>query len=218
MMLMRFDTVLFDLDGTLTDPAIGITNSIIYSLDKFGISVNDRSELYFFIGPPLINSFMQYCNFSKTKAETAVEYYREYFKDKGLFENSVYSGIPELLETLKKSGVKIVLATSKPLIFAEKILKHFDLYKYFDLSVGATLDGTLGEKTDIIAKALTKLNHTSLSNIAMVGDRKFDIEGAIQNSITPIGVLYGYGDEDELKTAGAKLIAKDVNELKNILI
>lgn len=215
---MRFDTVLFDLDGTLTDPAIGITNSIIYSLDKFGISVNDRKELYFFIGPPLVDSFMKYCNFSKQKADTAVEYYREYFKDKGLFENSVYGGIPELLEALKKSGAKIVLATSKPLIFAKKILKHFNLYKYFDLIVGATLDGTLGEKRDIIAKALKKLNATNLTNIAMVGDRKFDIEGAIQNKITPIGVLYGYGDEKELKDAGAKLIAKNVKELKNLLI
>lgn len=214
---MRFDTVLFDLDGTLTDPAIGITNSIIHSLKKFGISVNDRKELYFFIGPPLVDSFMKHCGFSKEKAETAVEYYREYFKDKGLFENSVYSGIPELLQSLKQSGAKIVLATSKPHIFAEKILKHFDLYKYFDLIVGATLDGTLGEKSDIIAKVLKELNYTNLTDIAMVGDRKFDIEGAIQNDITPIGVLYGYGSKEELETAGAKLIAKDVNELKKLL-
>lgn len=215
---MRFDTVLFDLDGTLTDPALGITNSIIYSLNKFGISVNDRSELYFFIGPPLVDSFMKYCGFSKEKAETAVEYYREYFKDKGLFENSVYTGIPELLETFKKSGVKIILATSKPHIFAEKILKHFDLYKYFDLIVGATLDGSLGEKSDIIAAALKQIERINLSRTAMVGDRKFDIEGAIQNGITPIGVLYGYGDKKELETAGAKLIAKDVDQLKSLLI
>lgn len=215
---MHFDTVLFDLDGTLTDPAIGITNSIIHSLKKFGISVNDRKELYFFIGPPLVDSFMKYCGFSKEKAQTAVEYYREYFKDKGLFENTVYSGIPELLKSLNQSGVKIVLATSKPQVFAEKILKYFDLYKYFDLIVGATLDGTLGEKSDIIAKALNELNTTNLTNIAMVGDRKFDIEGAIQNNITPIGVLFGYGSKEELESAGAKLIANNVDELKNLLI
>ena len=216
--MSNFDTILFDLDGTLTDPAIGITNSVIYSLKKFGITVTDRKELYSFIGPPLIDSFMSFYGFSKEKAQLAIEYYREYFKEKGIFENTPYNGVASLLYDLKANNKKLILATSKPLIFAKRILKHFDLYKYFDLVVGATLDGSLGEKSEIIAEALRQLKKVNLTHCAMIGDRKFDIEGAINNGITPIGVLYGYGSKEELNNAGAQFLAENIEQLRKILI
>ena len=126
--------ILFDLDGTLTDPGMGITNSVAYALDKFSITVPDRSELYKFIGPPLVDSFMNYYGFSEEDANRAVAYYREYFKPTGIYENEIYDGVPELLEGLKAQGKTVILATSKPEIFAHEILKHFGIFSYFDLA------------------------------------------------------------------------------------
>ncbi len=212
-----YDYILFDLDGTLTDPAAGITNSIIYALNKFDIAVTCHTELYAFIGPPLKDSFMKYYGFSDEKALLAIDYYREYFSTKGLFENSVYDGISDMLHLLKKSGKKILLATSKPEVFAVRILKHFDIYKYFDFVGGATLDGVRGEKTDVIKYVLDNAAITDTNKAIMVGDREYDVLGAAHFGMDSIGVTYGYGSLDELKTAGATyIIDKPLDILKYI--
>ncbi len=208
-----YSYILFDLDGTLTDPAEGITNSVAYALNKFGISVSDKKELYKFIGPPLKDSFIEYYGFSEADALTAIEYYREYFKPKGMFENEVYSGVPELLNTLKQNGKKVILATSKPEVFSTEILKHFDLYKYFDFVSGATLDGTRSKKADIIAYALSEMGITEKEKCLMVGDRAQDIKGAIANGIDSLGVLFGYGDRAEHVCANATYIAESVSDI-----
>ena len=200
--------ILFDLDGTLTDPGLGITNSVMYSLRKFGISENDRTSLYRFIGPPLRESFETFYGFSDEQSELAVKYYREYFKDTGIFENTVYDGITGLLKELKERGKILAVATSKPEIFAVRILKHFGLYGYFDHVAGATMDDSRNKKADVIKYALGKCDIASASEAVMIGDRKHDIIGAKENSMDSIGVLYGYGDEDELREAGATFIAE----------
>ncbi|MBQ8895656.1 MAG: HAD family hydrolase [Clostridia bacterium] len=208
-----YNYILFDLDGTLTNPAEGITNSVAYSLSKYGIEVSDKKELYKFIGPPLKDSYIEYYGFSESDALQAIEYYREYFKPKGMFENKVYSGVPELLNTLKQSGKRVILATSKPEVFSTEILKHFDLYKYFDFVSGATLDGTRSKKADIIAYALAEMRITEKEKCLMVGDRAQDINGAIANGIDSLGVLYGYGDRAEHIRANATYIAETVEDI-----
>ena len=208
--------VFFDLDGTLTDPFEGITNSVAYALEKFGIRVEDRKTLSPFIGPPLVDSFKEYFGFDEVFANKAVEYYREYFSVKGLYENKVYNGVEKTLEELKKRGYKPVIATSKPEIFTVKILKKFNLTKYFDFVSGATLDQTRVKKADVIAYAVEKLNIVDKSEIIMVGDRKFDVEGARQNGIDTVGVLYGYGDREEMEIAKPKIIIENILDLLDL--
>lgn len=205
--------ILFDLDGTLTDPGEGITKSVEYALNKYDIEVKNRTELYTFIGPPLIDSFMKYYDMSFIEAQQAVEYYREYFKVKGLYENEVYEGIIELLELLKKMGKKIILATSKPEVYAIEILKHFDLFEYFDFVGGATMDTTRSKKADVIRYVLESCDIQDLNQAIMIGDRKHDIIGANENGLESIGVLYGYGDLEELQKANATYIAKNVEDI-----
>ncbi|BBC56764.1 hydrolase [Streptococcus mutans LP13] len=151
-----YQTILFDLDGTLTNPALGITNSLVYALEKFNIEVTDKKELYRFIGSPLQDSFENFYHFSKEDSLKAVDFYRDYFRHKGFYENEVYQGIPDLLERLKAQGKKLLVATSKPERFARQILKHFELFDYFDLVAGASMDGSRRLKGDVIAHALTK--------------------------------------------------------------
>lgn len=210
-----YNTILFDLDGTLTDPGIGITNSVAYALSKWNIEVTDRSELYKFIGPPLLDSFAGYYGFFEEDCQKALTYYREYFRSKGIYENEVYPGVVEMLETLKNSGKKIILATSKPEEFAIIILKHFDLYKYFDFVAGATMDESRNKKGDVIKYALEScgIDKTDLKDVIMVGDRKHDVHGATENDLDCIGVLFGYGDREELETAGAKYIAEQIADI-----
>ena len=207
-----YNTVLFDLDGTLTDPGQGITNSVSYSLKKYGIEVEDKKELYKFIGPPLHDSFMKYYGFSDEEADTAISYYREYFRNTGIFENEVYDGIENLLKEIKASGRKIILATSKPEEFAKRILVHFGLDKYFDFAAGATMDTSRSKKGDVIAYALRE-SGCDAENAVMVGDRMHDILGAKENGLDSIGVLFGYGDREELENAGADYIAENVNDI-----
>lgn len=216
--MSKFRYVLFDLDGTLTDPAIGITNSIIHALKKYNISVNDRSELYRFIGPPLTESFIKYYDFSEEEAKKAVEYYREYFSVKGLFENIIYAGIDDLLNCLKNNGQVLIVATSKPQIFAEQILEHFNISKYFSFIAGSNLDGTRVKKDEVIRYALASCNITDFSKVVMVGDREHDIIGAKTVGIKSIGVLYGYGSKEELVNAGADYIVESVPEIRNIIL
>lgn len=202
-----FDIVLFDLDGTLTDPGEGITNSVAYALKKYDIEVTDKRELYKFIGPPLKDSFMKYYGFSEEKAEEAIAFYREYFRNIGIFENKVYDGVEDMLRTLHADGKKIVLATSKPEEFAVRILEHFGLKKYFAVVAGASMDSSRSKKGDVIAYAISLCENFDKDTAIMIGDREHDIIGAKENELKSIGVLYGYGDEEELKTAGADYIA-----------
>ncbi len=212
-----YEYILLDLDGTIIDNGEGIFKGILYALDKFGIKEENQSVLNSFIGPPLFDSFMKNYSFSKEKALKAVEYYRVYYRETGIYENRLYDGIPELIKKLKNIGKTVILATAKPQYFAEQILKQHDLYKYFDCLVGATLDSTLNYKNDIIRVAMEKSGITDKSKAVMIGDRYYDIEGALENGIDSVGVLYGYGDYNELKGAGATNIAMNTDEIFNIV-
>lgn len=215
---MKFNTILFDLDGTLTDPGIGITNSVMYALDKYGITVSDRRQLFCFIGPPLWESFERFYGFSETDAKRAVEYYREYYRVTGIFENTVYDGIDALLASLENSSKTLLVATSKPEIFAEQILEHYDLAKYFSFIGGSELDGARVNKHEVIRYALEMAGVTDLTTTVMVGDREHDILGAKTMGIASVGVLFGYGSRREFENAGADFIAETVDDLRRILL
>lgn len=215
--MSKYATVLFDLDGTLTEPKQGITRSFQYALQKFGINENNMEVLVSFIGPPLKSTFREYYGFDENKAWEAVTYYREYFAEKGIFENEVYPGIAEMLQELKWQNKKILLATSKATIFSERILEHFKLSPYFDYIVGSNYDGTRADKTEVIKHALSLLDGDFSGRTVMVGDRRHDIIGAKQNGIDSIGVTYGYGTAEELEQAGAGRIIASVAELARFL-
>lgn len=212
-----FQYLLFDLDGTLTDPSEGITNSVAYALNKFGIKVEDKKTLYKFIGPPLVDAFAEYYGFSKEDSEKATAFYRETFSVKGLFENKVYDGVVDFLETLKIKGKKLIIATSKPETFTLRILEHFDLLKYFDFVAAATFDESRNSKDKVIAYALEQLKIDDLTKVVMIGDRHHDIEGAKVNGIDSIGVTWGFGSKDELTVAGATYIAENFNQLFDLV-
>ncbi len=213
-----YHTVLFDLDGTLTDPGEGITNAVMYALACFGIEENDRTSLYRFIGPPLLDSFMEYYGFDREKATAAIESYRVYYRRRGVLENVIYQGTVELLEQLTRAGKTLVIASSKPLCFVQQILAHFGIDRYFSHVSAATLDGRIGRKGDVIANALAMAGVTDKEGVVMVGDRKHDVLGAKENGIPVIGVLWGYGDEAEHRAAGADAIAADMEELRELLL
>ena len=215
---MKYQTILFDLDGTLTDPGEGITRSVAYALESFGIHVPDRKVLYPFIGPPLLDSFMEFYGFSEKDARQAIEKYREYFGRQGIFENELYPGVPEALEQLKKAGARLVLATSKPEPYAKEILEHFHLMGYFDFLSGSQLDGTRSKKGEVIAHALHHCGKGPAEKALMVGDRKHDVQGALENHIPCAGVLYGYGSRDEFQAAGATYIVDTLKELEELLL
>ena len=212
-----FTHIFFDLDGTLTDPAQGITNSFIHALKFYGLPIPSYKELCKLIGPPLPYSFETTFGFDHDKAMEAVAKYREYFASKGLFENKVYPGIPELLQTLKEQGKHLVVATSKPEEYSIKILEYFKLSQYFDHICGSLMDESRSKKAEVIAYAMQvcRLAPEDSSCILMVGDRFHDIEGARANNIKSCGVLYGYGSKAELEQAGAGFIARDVKSILN---
>lgn len=214
---MEKEYLLFDLDGTLTDPKEGITKSVRHALRAFDIEVEDLDSLCCFIGPPLRDSFMEYYGFSEENATTAISIYREYFSDRGLYENEAYEGIDRVLKTLKDSGKKLYVATSKPEVFAKKILEHFDLDSYFEFIGGADLAETRVKKGDVIRYVLEENHITDLDRVMMVGDRKHDILGAKEAGVASVGVLYGYGNREELLEAGADFIAESVFDLQNLL-
>lgn len=209
--------ILFDLDGTLTDPREGITNAVAYALSRFGIEVPDRNTLIPFIGPPLLDSFRRFYGFDTQQALRAVEEYRVYFSKTGIFENAVLDGAPALLRALRTAGYTLVLATSKPEIYARQILCHFGLDRYFDHICGATMDSSRSAKADVIAYALRTAGVTDPGQAVMVGDRRHDIEGAHACGIPAIGLLCGYGSRQELEDAGADHILPDLFALKEFL-
>jgi phosphoglycolate phosphatase len=213
-----YQLVLFDLDGTLTDPKPGITRSVAYALERMGIEVDDPDTLTPFIGPPLHQSFARYYGFDEAQARMAVALYREYFAETGLYENAVYPGIADLLERLHSRDRRLFVATSKPTIYARRILEHFELHGYFEQIVGSDLDLTRADKEQIIAEILATHEEAAREMAVMVGDREHDIIGARANQIDSIGVTYGYGSLAELRDAGATAIAASVDELAALLV
>lgn len=210
--------ILFDLDGTLTDSFFGITQSVQHALRYFGIDVEDLNELRRFIGPPLDQSFQEYYGLSEEDTIIAIKRYRERYSDTGIFENELYEGIRDLLEELVENGKIVLMATSKPENYARRIADFFDITQYFTQICGSEMDGKRQDKAEVIAFALENQGVAEHSNVIMVGDRKHDIIGAQKNKIDSIGVLYGYGDINELKKAGANYIVENVSELKKLLI
>lgn len=218
-----YQYILFDLDGTLTDPKEGICKSVQFALHQIGIEETDLDKLEPFIGPPLLDSFMYYYDMTEEEAEKAIISYRERFSVLGMYENEVYKGIPELLKQCKENCITIAVASSKPEVYVKKILEHFHLAEYFDVVVGSELDGRRTRKEEVVEEAIRRLRELKgpklcAENTAMVGDRKFDIQGAKAFDLTSVGVEYGYAEKGELKNAGADYIAKTVSQLGKILL
>ena len=205
----------FDLDGTLTDPAEGITNSFVHAIKYFGLEVPSYEKLCTFIGPPLVTTFQKEFGFDYEKCMEGVKKYREYFAQKGIFENKVYDGIEDLLAQLRDRGKHLVVATSKPEEYSVKILEHFKLAEYFDFICGSNMDETRSKKEEVIEYALGKcgIGSAGKSKVLMIGDREHDIIGAKKNGLKSCGVLYGYGSRKELEAAGADYIIEVVGGL-----
>lgn len=210
--------ILFDLDGTLTDPMVGITRSVQYALRSYGIDEPDLQKLIPFIGPPLKESFMEFYDFPEEQATEAIDRYREYFTDGGMFENKVYEGIPEMLDRLQKAGKVLLVATSKPEKFARMILEHFHLDGYFEFVGGATMDEKRVKKGEVIQYVMDQVGISDVDQTVMVGDREHDVWGAAENQMECIGVLFGYGSREALEEAGASHIVATVEELKEYLL
>ena len=213
---MRWNTVLFDLDGTVTDPKEGITCAVAYALRQQGI-IADPDTLTPFIGPPLHESFPELFGLTETQTDRAIRDFRVYFSRQGWAENIPYKGMAEFLESLQRAGLKLVIATSKPEEFALRIMEHFGLAAYFHRICGAQReDRASARKGSVVADALRRSGTDGPA--VMVGDRRFDVAGAHENGLPAIGVLYGYGSREELSAAGADFLAADLDELKTALL
>lgn len=212
------DYILFDLDGTLTDPKEGITKSFQYALAHFGINEPDLDKLEVLIGPPLRDSFIDFYGFTRENVNEAVMKYRERFATQGIYENIIYEGIPSMLQKLSDAGKMLAIASSKPTIFVEKILEHFEIKEYFHHIIGSNLDGTRSDKAEVVDAAIAEFGKVNKEDIIMVGDRKFDVIGAHEREIEVIGVTYGYGGEEELMESGADYVVNTVEELENVLL
>ena len=212
----KYSAVFFDLDGTVVDSGEGVTNSVVYALSKFGVT-ETRAKTKRFIGPPLAHSFKTFYDFDDEKAEQAIQYYREYYKEKGIYECYLYDGMRELLSGLKRRNYKIVLCTSKPEDYAKIVLEYLGIDKYFDNVCGATMDEkTRTTKEEVMSYAMMKA-HTSPSTTVMIGDRVYDIGSANYFGLDSIGVTFGYGTRDELKKSKATYIVNSCEEIKKIL-
>lgn len=210
--------LLFDLDGTLTNPQEGITKCVQHALRAFGIEEPDLEKLIPFIGPPLIQSFMEFYNMSEEDARKAVAVYRERFSTVGLFENFPYPGIADMLAELKAQGKILAVASSKPTIYVRRILEKFELAPYFDVIEGSNLDGTRVDKKEVIAEVLSQLDNPSADDLLMIGDRKFDVIGARETGFGCVGVRFGFAAPDELEQSGAVYIADTVQDLHRYLL
>ena len=216
--MKNYSTVFFDLDGTLVDSGEGVRNSVVYALNKFGIEVENKDSLSCFIGPPLTVSFKTFYGFDDEKADTGVAFYREYYKEKGIFEGYVYEGIEECLKRLKAAGKKIMVATSKPEVFAKMVLEKFGIAKYFDFIAGATIDEkTRSNKIEIMQYAFDSCGVLP-KDVIMVGDRLFDIEGAKHFGMECIAVLYGYGSREEFEQYGAEYIVSTPQDVADLIL
>lgn len=214
----KYQYILFDLDGTLTDPKIGITTCFQYALKHMGIHEDNLDNLEKVIGPPLKDSFMEFYGLTEDEALLAVDKYRERFATIGIFENRLYDGIIPMLKELKKAGKQLAIASSKPEVFVKEICDYFQITEYFHHINGSCLDGQRSLKSQVVAFALEQFQEYSLSQVIMVGDRKFDVEGAHENKIEAIGVTFGYGGLEELQNAQADYIVQSVSELSDLLL
>jgi len=217
-MANQYEFILFDLDGTLTDAGPGILNCIEHALSDQGIEYPERAAMRSFLGPPLAVTFREHFNMSDSQIAQAIDKYRERYHDVGMFENSVYDGVPELLQSLQASGIRMVTATSKPEYSATRILQHFELDQYFEFIGASSLDGSRDSKASVIKHTLATTGaHPTKDSMIMVGDRHHDVDGAREHGINTIGVLWGYGDHDELTGAGATEIVRTPQELLAVL-
>ncbi|MBQ7226326.1 MAG: HAD hydrolase-like protein [Clostridia bacterium] len=216
--MKKYTTVLFDLDGTLVDSGIGVTNSVAHAMERFGITPPPRQELFKFIGPPLVQSFRDFCGFNDEQITLGIKYYREYYSDKGILECTMYDGVLELMQSLKKKGYKLSLATSKPDIYATRVAEIKGILPYLDhLAAASTDEKTRATKEAVVEYALELCEEKDRSKILMVGDRHFDINGAKSFGLDSVGVTFGYGSYEELKEAGATYIVNSMKELDELL-
>ena len=216
--MKRYNTIFFDLDGTLTDSSPGILSSVKYALTEMGREIPGEAVLNNFLGPPLVNSFMDFCGMTEAEANEAATLYRSVYKDRCVTENSLYDGISQTLDRLKKAGKILAVATTKPEVMAEKIVEFFHIKKFFTAVCGASPDGSNGNKAEVIKNALELCGETDLSQALMIGDRFYDIEGAKTVGIDSVGVLYGYGSRPELEKAGATYIVSDAAEISELIL
>ncbi len=210
--------ILLDLDGTITDSREGITKCFEYALNHFGIEVENRTDLEQFIGPPLEQSFREGFGFDEEKVELAIAKYRERYIPIGLYENLVYPGMENALQRLKEAGKVLIVATSKPEVMAKRVLEHFGLDGYFDDICGSDSDKNRSKKEEVIRYILEKHEIADLDDVLMVGDRKFDVIGAAACGLKCMGVLYGFGDREELEQAGAAYIAETVEDMAQMIV
>lgn len=208
-----YQNLLFDLDGTIIDSAEGIAASAMHALAQFGITETNEMQLRRFIGPPLQDSFRQIYGFSEEQSRLAVQYYRAHYQTIGIYQNTVYAGIEDVLRQLHSMGRRLLTATCKPEPFAEQILQHIGLAQYFDCIGGAALDHTRRTKAEVIAYVMQRCNITDHASAVMIGDREHDVLGARECGLDSIGVLYGYGDRAELQAAGASHIAETAGDI-----
>ena len=216
--MLNYEYIFFDLDGTISDSAPGIIGSVLYALDKMGINEEDRASLTKFVGPPLVESFSKYYGFQGDDLDKSIKAFREYFSEKGIMENSMYEGIPEMLKKLQDSGKHLAVATSKPEPFARSILDRYGISSSFEYIAGSTIDETRTKKDEVIVYALDTLGINDPKTVLMVGDRSHDVLGAKKCGLDCLGVLYGYGSRIELKDAGADYIAETVADIYKIIL
>jgi len=214
--MKKFDTLLFDLDGTLTDSTEGILNCLIYAIERMGFEVPEDTNI--FLGPPIRQSFAEFLGMNGEQVDEAVRIFRERYSDTGLFENRVYDGIPGMLERLKNGGKRLMVATSKPQVYAVRIFERFGLAQYFEIVGGAELDGSRDYKDEVIEYVLAKAGITDRSTVLMIGDRRQDVLGAHKTDIECMGILWGYGSVEELTQAGADYIARTPQEAADMLL
>lgn len=215
-MIENFDTLLFDLDGTLTDSTEGIVKCIEHALTKMGYEMPEDTNK--FLGPPLYQSFAEFCGMNEEQVNEAVRIFRERYSTVGLFENRVYDGIPEMLDRLKKGGKRIMVATSKPEVYAVRIFEKFGLAQYFEIVGGANINGTRNYKHEVIEYVLAKADITDRSRVLMIGDRKQDADGAHKTGLKCMGILWGFGSIEELTEAGADYIAETPQQVTDLLL
>ena len=214
--MKNFDTLLFDLDGTLTDSTEGILGCLVYAIERMGFEVPEDTNK--FLGPPIRQSFAEFLGMNGEQVDEAVRIFRERYSDTGLFENRVYDGITGMLERLKSGGKRLMVATSKPQVYAVRIFERFGLAQYFEIVGGAELDGSRDYKDQVIEYVLAKAGITDRSSVLMIGDRRQDVLGAHKTGLKCMGILWGFGSMEELTQAGADYIARTPQEAADMLL
>ena len=211
--MKEYDTVAFDLDGTLTNPERGLLSAFEYAFKKLGVTYESRDSLKKYIGPPLYDEWQKDFGWSFDEASHAVDIFREYYNVYGWWDNEVYPGIEDMLRQLSESGKILVVATSKPEQTAKRVLALFGLDKYFDCIAGASMNGTADGKSQILSRALRSVGVADADECILVGDRKYDAEGAAQVGCDSIGVLWGHGSREELEAAGFTALATSPEDI-----